>query len=163
MRKLVFWITTLFVLFAVNFLVFQKERILKDGVPMRLRLAPVDPRSLLQGYYMRLDYELARGKAGEAAKQKKDDGCLVVRLDEDSVAHYLRIHEEEPLAAGESLLRYRWRGYLRIGAESFFFQEDHAKYYENAKYGELRVAESGDSVLVGLCDGRFGLMHPKDL
>lgn len=38
----------------------------------------------------------------------------------------------------------------RLGAESFFFQEGNAKYYTGAKYGELRVAENGDSVLSGL-------------
>ena len=38
----------------------------------------------------------------------------------------------------------------RLGAESFFFQEGDAKYYAGAKYGDLRVAENGDSVLSGL-------------
>ncbi|MCP4195431.1 MAG: GDYXXLXY domain-containing protein [Planctomycetaceae bacterium] len=39
---------------------------------------------------------------------------------------------------------------IRIGTDSFFFQEGHAKDYANAKYGELKVAPRGGSVLVGL-------------
>jgi uncharacterized membrane-anchored protein len=39
---------------------------------------------------------------------------------------------------------------VRLGAESFFFQEGHAQLYNGARYGEVRVAPSGTSVLVGL-------------
>ncbi|HLM42582.1 MAG TPA: GDYXXLXY domain-containing protein, partial [Myxococcaceae bacterium] len=58
---------------------------------------------------------------------------------------------DAPLAPGELLLGYKQReGRVRLGAESFFFQEGHADHYAGAKYGELRVAEDGSSVLVGL-------------
>lgn len=36
------------------------ERILSMGQPVLLRLAPVDPRSLMQGDYMRINYEVTR-------------------------------------------------------------------------------------------------------
>jgi uncharacterized membrane-anchored protein len=69
----------------------------------------------------------------------------------DGVARFVRRHEGGPLAPGELLLRYRVRdGRVRLGAESFLFQEGHAERYAGARYGELRVAEGGDSVLVGL-------------
>ena len=41
-------------------LVMDKERVVADGTPVLLELAPVDPRSLIQGDYMQLDYALAR-------------------------------------------------------------------------------------------------------
>lgn len=77
---------------------------------------------------------------------------MVVTLDDSSVATFKRFHSPAtPLGAGEHLLRYRKSGNgIRLGAESFFFQEGNAKFYSGAKYGELRVAGSGDSVLVGL-------------
>ena len=40
--------------------VLQKERLLRQGRPVLLELAPRDPRSLMQGDYMDLDYALAR-------------------------------------------------------------------------------------------------------
>jgi uncharacterized membrane-anchored protein len=58
------------------------------------------------------------------------------------------------LGLDERLLVYRRssRGEVRLGAESFFFQEGHADRYANAKYGELKVTNSGETVLVALCD-----------
>ena len=54
--------------------------------------------------------------------------------------------------ADEHLLLYRYRGDLRLGAESFMFQEGDADLYSNARYGELKVDESGASVLIGLAE-----------
>jgi uncharacterized membrane-anchored protein len=74
------------------------------------------------------------------------------------VGHYVRSEESQPLGPEESWLRYKVRrGRVRLGAESFFFQEGHAERYAQAKYGELRVAEDGSSVLVGLRDAD---LHP---
>ena len=58
MRKALLLITTVIVLAGVNVQIAQKERLLQQGVTMLLRLAPVDPRSLIQGDYMDLRYDL---------------------------------------------------------------------------------------------------------
>jgi len=70
------------------------------------------------------------------------------------VAVFVRRYTEgEPLAAGEHLLSYRRRGgRIKIGTDAFFFQEGHAPRYARAKYGELRVNWSGESLLIGLRD-----------
>lgn len=136
-------------------LVIQKEAVLSDGTTILLRLAPVDPRSLMQGDYMDLRYAVAR-EVGARAEAWPRDGRLVVRLDERGVARFVeRWTEGRRLGPDEHLLRYRvrpgaWGDGLRLGAESFFFQEGHADRYRDARYGELKVAEDGESVLVGL-------------
>ena len=127
---------------------------------MLLRLAPVDPRSLMQGDYMVLRYALERAVRNRGLTQNRSSGHLVIKLDPDGVASFVRVHGDEPLADDELLLRYRYRGSLRLGAESFFFQEGHAKIYVRARYGELRVNPSGDSVLVGLCGEDFKTLGP---
>ncbi len=147
MRKLFFWGATLLVIATVNVLIVKKEHTLAHGRSMLLRLAPADPRSLMQGDYMILRYAIA-GEISEA--QLADKGCIVVSLDKNNVARFVRVHEGESLAAGERLLLYRNRGGLRLGAESFMFQEGDAELYSKARYGELKVDESGASVLVGL-------------
>ena len=149
-RTAVLWLGAFVVLVAPNFMILQKERLLAEGTKMLLPLAPRDPRALIQGDYMALRYDLPFS----AEDRLPRDGRLVVTLDEDSVASVDRLYEDdEPLNAGEHLLRYRRRGgHIRLGAESFFFQEGHADVYRNARYGELRVSESGESVLVGLRD-----------
>ena len=147
LKNILFWGTTLLVLAAVNFLIVKKENTLASEHTMLLRLAPVDPRSLIQGDYMVLRYAIARD-ISEA--QLEDKGYIVVSLDENDVAKFVRIHKGESLQEGEHLLFYRNRGGLRLGAESFFFQEGDAKLYSNARYAELKVDASGASVLVGL-------------
>jgi uncharacterized membrane-anchored protein len=140
------------VLALVNWSIAQKEALLRDGTPLLIELAPVDPRSLIQGDYMRLEYRIARDIFGHYDWPR--DGHIVVFAGPDNVASFVRRHEEgTPLAAGEHLLFYRRRdGRIRIGTDAFFFQEGHASRYERAKYGELRVDASGDSLLVGLRD-----------
>jgi uncharacterized membrane-anchored protein len=141
------------VLTVPNVSIARKERLLATGETMLVELAPVDPRSLIQGDYMRLDYAIARQLATAAGRDWPRDGRLVVTLDEHGVAWFVRRHEGGALNPGEHLLRYRRRGsQTRIGTNAFFFQEGHAQRYQGARYGELRVDRSGASVLVGLRD-----------
>lgn len=129
--------------------VIHKERVLSGGRTVLLALAPVDPRSLLQGDYMALRYELASHVPADAPR----DGRLVLADGEKGVARIVRVHAGEPLGAGEYLLGYRRRGHaVRLGAESFFFQEGTGGDLAGARYGELRADADGDSVLVGLRD-----------
>lgn len=150
MRDAGFFIGAIIVLAGLNGLVIHKELILRAGTPVFLKLAPADPRSLIQGDYMRLAYEITRGPLAAEAMRENRRGAIVIRLDSRGVGQFVRIHHGEPLGENELLLRYKRRGTVSLGAESFFFQEGHAKYYERARYGELRVAPSGHSVLVGL-------------
>ena len=138
------------VLSVVNVAIVQKEGQLAGGTRMLVELAPVDPRSLIQGDYMRLEYRIARDAGADASWPR--DGHLVVRLDDRGVARLVRRHEPgSPLAPGEHLLQFRTRrNRLQLGSNAFFFQEGRGAAFANAKYGELRVARSGSSVLVGL-------------
>lgn len=135
------------VLCAMLWSIASKEQVLHEGRRVLLALAPVDPRSLMQGDYMQLAYALeSLPHEGWPA-----DGHLVLTQGRDDVARFVRRHAGEPLQPGEFLLRYRIRERrLRLGAESFFFQEGQAERYAGARYGELRVEPGGGSVLVGL-------------
>jgi uncharacterized membrane-anchored protein len=149
LRTMMIWATLVVALGAVNWLALGRERLAASGQVMYLELAPVDPRSLMQGDYMDLRYDLAnRVPVGDATGA----GALVVRLDARQVATFVRLHAPgSALRGGEHLLRYRVRsGRAHIGAESFFFQEGDAQLYENARYGELRVGPDGAVALVGL-------------
>lgn len=141
------------VVVALVVLVARKEQVLARGTPVLLELAPVDPRSLMQGDYMVLDYAVSR-EVRRSEEPGSEEGRLVLRLDENGVGRFVRRDTPgTPLAPGELLLRYKVRqGRIRLGAESFFFQEGQADHYAGAKYGELRVAGDGSSVLVGLRD-----------
>ena len=142
----------LLVLGVTNLQIVQKERLLRDGTTILLELAPVDPRSLIQGDYMQLDYAITRGLADTSASPR--DGALVVEPDENGVARLVRHHSRAiPLMPGEQLLHYRVRdGRFQVGTNAFFFQEGQGEQYRGARYGELKADASGTTLLVGLRD-----------
>jgi len=157
MRRLILLVSALAILTAINLAIASKESILRDGRRIYLRLAPVDPRSLMQGDYMDLRYEIARRVEGDGP----GDGRIVLLIGPDDVASWDGFPGPGPLKPDQQLLRYRRRsGRLRFGAESYFFQEGYAGHYQPARYGELRVDPSGECVLVGLADENLKPLGP---
>lgn len=158
MRMKLFIVASLAVFVFFNFSVWRKEQLLARGAGVLLELAPVDPRSLMQGDYMLLRYRLADDpRVLEATRAAGADGKLVVRRNANNgVADFVRVHGGETLAPGEQLLRYRRRANgVRVATESFFFEEGRADVYAEARYGELRVSADGEALLVGLRGERF--------
>jgi uncharacterized membrane-anchored protein len=143
------------VLGATNYTILQRQQVIDGGQPILLSLRPVDPRSLMQGDYMVLRYaeEVFPGRAYRHSLQRK--GAFVVALDGNNVATFARVHDGRKLTENEALLQYKQvdaRGTIRLGAESFFFQEGNAELFSTARFGVLHVDDSGKSVLVGLAD-----------
>lgn len=143
--------TTVLILAFVNLEIAGKERILREGTTVLLELAPIDPRSLLQGDYMALRYAMAGEVARAAVEKGVSEGRIVVDLDRNGVARFARIHEGEPLTEGQHLLQFRKRGdSVRLASDAWFFEEGTAQAYRGARFGELRVADDGEAVLVAV-------------
>ena len=145
------------VLAVLNYGIYAKEQIKARGETLLLELAPVDPRSLMQGDYMRLAYKIARDAPVErlAAGQKR--GYLVLRADQNKVARFVRFHSGEALSPGEKLLRFHVlspdnleQRVLHIVPDSFLFQEGHAARYQNTRYGVFKFAGANEYLLTGL-------------
>ncbi len=146
-------------LFYFNYSVMKKEELLRGGQLVLLELAPVDPRSLMQGDYMALRYKISENIDDEKLPKR---GYMVVRIDSLGVAERARFLCSTlppnsltlPLKEDEAFIKYSasdgWN--VNIGAESFFFQEGHAEKYEKAKYGGLKIDKKGNSLLIGLYD-----------
>lgn len=155
MRKAIALLAGLAVLAFVNVSIHQRETLLTEGKVVLLELAPVDPRSLMQGDYMALDFAAARVLRDRFdQRQIPQDGRIVLRLDERGVGSFTRLDRDTqgtPLAPNEVVLRYRVRDRQpRFGTNAFFFQEGTAERYSTARYGELRVAADGEAILTGL-------------
>lgn len=151
MRMFAFWAGILVVLGTINTLIFQKEMLRNSDQSIFLALAPRDPRSMFQGDYMALTYEVENDAIKADTTNWPIDGQVVIKLDARKTGSFVRLHGEEALAAEEHLLRYRKRGTrMQIGPPSYFFQEGQGARYEGAKFGELKVNPSGDTLLVGL-------------
>ena len=152
MRSTIALIACLAVLALVNFSIRGKERQLAEGSVVFLELAPVDPRSLMQGDYMALRFKMANDALPPIkGSASVSDGRIVALLDERSIAAFRRLEDGASLAGRELLLRYRVRnGELKFATNAFFFQEGSARRYEGARYGEFRVAPDGELLLTGL-------------
>jgi uncharacterized membrane-anchored protein len=144
------------VLCAVNLSILGKENIKRNGEIVYLDLAPVDPRSLMQGDYMTLRFRLAQEIQGAfAADNRPREGerrLAPVTLDGRRIASLAK-----PGAAPALSIRYRMRkDAVWLGTNAFFFEEGSDQRYSGARYGEFRVdRESGEAVLVGLRDGKL--------
>ncbi len=80
-------------------------------------LSPVDPRSLMQGDYMDLRYEIARKLPESIPRVEK----IVLRLDGNQVGHFVSLDPQKPLGPNQILLRYLRRGKsIHLGAALFF-------------------------------------------
>lgn len=136
-------VASVVVLVAVNGSIFAKERIRKNGERIYLELAPVDSRSLMQGDYMALRFDIARQLS------PAESGSAAIKLDERGIARL----DPAPQKGGLRI-RYRVRnGAIWLGTNAYFFEEGTAERYTGARFGEFRLdRESGEAVLVGLRD-----------
>ena len=147
LTRVIMVLGVLLVLGFVNWSIFAKERIKSGGETILLELAPVDPRSLMQGDYMALRFALANDISTEAS------GTAPLAVDEKGVATFSRSPE-----TAELRIRYRIRnGQVWLGTNAYFFEEGSAERFNGARYGEFRLdPDTGEAVLTGLRDAKFG-------
>lgn len=151
MRKAIVIAAGLAILALVNFSIYSRERLLTEGSVVLLQLAPVDPRSLMQGDYMALRFEVANEIRSRVVNEAPHDGHVVLTLDRHRVGTFARIDDGAPPAANEVRMRYRLRNQqIKFATNAFFFQEGDAGLYAQARFGEFRVGEDGDSILTGV-------------
>lgn len=162
----------LLILILINAKILEKETLLEEGDVVYLKLAPVDPRSLMQGDYMALRFHAGnRIRSAIRKKQPSDkghrslesqDGTVTVKLDKKSIGTFARLTNQQPLTKNEHLIKFRIRnGRVKFATNAYFFQEGTAKDYEQARYGEFRVAPDGDLLLKSLRDKDLKLMGPS--
>jgi uncharacterized membrane-anchored protein len=129
-RAILLWGGLILALAVVNRGIVQRERILDEGRVVLLELAPVDPRSLMQGDYMALRFAVAEdirntlyppskdtgnaaalsrmGMFGRNRDRVNADGYAVFALDQDGVGRFVRLQTAStPLHAGEVAARHR--------------------------------------------------------
>lgn len=155
-----------------NWSIFQKEQIISNGEKLYIALTPRDPRSLMQGDYMALNFGMpgdvldALGGESNWRRQNQDDrkpvnfsrrNTVVAKRDSRGVASVVRVAKaNESIAADEVLLPVQFKNSRwALVTDAFFFPEGAGKSLEAAKFGELRAALGGQALLVGLVDADF--------
>jgi uncharacterized membrane-anchored protein len=141
------------VLAVANFAIWQKESLIAHGQPVFVELAPADPRSLMQGDFMRLNFRMPF-----SVQQQLDGDPLraqrphaVARRDGRNVLTLLRLDDGKPLAADELRVELTPKGgdWILV-TDAWFFREGEAQRWSGARFGEFRVDGNGRALLVGL-------------
>jgi uncharacterized membrane-anchored protein len=163
LRPAVVIASALLILLVANAAIWQKERLIASGQPVFVALAPADPRSLMQGDYMRLNFALPEDVGApllswdEASRPQ-----LSARLDGRRVVTQLRMRETTaPLADDEILLELTPKdGRWILVTDAWFFKEGEAARFAKARFGEFRVQADGRALLVGLADQNLQPIRP---
>ena len=146
-------LSALAVLLVANTGIWQKEHLIAHGQPVYVALAPVDPRSLMQGDYMRLNFNLP-GELDDTSVAWPGGiaPTVVARRDPAGIATLLRLRRDQSaLAPGEFLFQLTAKdGSWTLVSDAWFFKEGDAARYEKAKYGEFRVDPDGRALLVDM-------------
>lgn len=169
------------VLGGVDYSIYGKERVIREGETIYLELAPVDPRSLMQGDYMALRFRLAdriqtwrqvesRARRRTAPLRVDDGGVATLGVDDGAVTTPNAegggldpsgegggLEPPDPGDPGSPVIAFRIRGgRVWLGTNAYFFEEGTGERYESARYGEFRLDPSnGEAVLVGLRDAEL--------
>ena len=143
-------------------LVAKNEWHLHDSKNIFIELRPVDPRSILQGDYMALAYELnlqslkaLAGSESEALDQVIFNRSSVpAKVILDSQNRVVRtILDNNNSFVGQSLILKNPENRLQAlypASRSFLFAEGLAQCYQKAKYAEFKVNTKGEAILFDL-------------
>lgn len=134
--------------------VIDREQVLERGRVVLLELAPVDPRSLMQGDYMALRFAIDDVLAHrERAPAGRPPRFAYLDVDAGGRARLAGVGDELSASATQVAVRIRMRdGAPSVGPNAFFFQEGQAEVFAGARWGELRVAADGTALLADLRD-----------
>ena len=145
----------LLTLLVANGAIWQKENLIANGTKVFVPLAPVDPRSLMQGDYMRLNFAAINdNKLPLLADLGGKRPHMVVTLDPRGVASVVRLHKAgDALAADEMLIELSPKnGRWVVVTDAWYFKEGDAALWQTAKFGEFRVLPNGRALLVGMAN-----------
>jgi uncharacterized membrane-anchored protein len=160
-RRLIVGAAGLIILAVANVGIYQKEQLVTSGRSVLLELAPVDPRSLMQGDYMALRFAIENEAFRGVPRETLTDGRLVLALDDRGVGRFVRFDDGVAVGSQEVLMRYRVRGGSpKFGTNAYFFQEGSADLYADAKFGEFRVSPSGDAILTTMRGPKLEVLGP---
>ncbi|MBQ3438004.1 MAG: GDYXXLXY domain-containing protein [Fusobacterium sp.] len=121
-----------------------KEENYKNMDNFYLKLVPVDPRSLMQGDYMILNYEISENVMEKICESVNENhsflkkGYIVAKIDDNKIAQFVDV-VKKPFETSEFIfIAFKYNGYdIKINADTFFFQEGEAETYQNAKFSKV--------------------------
>lgn len=129
------------------------------GKVVYLKTTPVDPRDLLRGNYVNLNFEISRIEDYSLNHYFKK-GYIILKTDENNIASYESFSAEKPkeglFIKGEILNRNHYTGKYeaKYGIESYFLSPDKARKMENelsqGGVAKVKIDKQGNAKIVEL-------------
>lgn len=139
-------------LLVANVGIWQNEALIAHSPAIFVELAPVDPRSLMQGDFMQLSFSLpSESREQDRLAEGANRPHVVAHIDARGVATIKKMHDGSPLQANEILIELTsTRSGWTLASDAWYFKEGEATRWSLAKYGEFRVDSGGRALLVGM-------------
>ena len=157
--------TILTAIIAINYNISKKEDLIENGEVLLFKLAPVDPRSIMQGDYMRLRFDLeskivtAMDLWNVDNTLVKSNGHVIIEKGEDNIVSFLDIYKDQNLKENHRLIPFKIRGRkVTFTTNAFYFEEGKASHFQKAEYGEFKMSDDGDILLVHMVDKDLKLL-----
>jgi uncharacterized membrane-anchored protein/uncharacterized membrane protein len=143
----------------IGYQVYSNETLLQNGETVKLELRPVDPRSLLQGDYVELNYTISQLE--DISVESNGPITIVLRKNAEGVHEYAGIYRFDgdwntsyTRSNGDILLNGKvtssWGNGTQVtyGIENFFIPEGTGLNIEGKiKYAIVKVSDKGDAIL----------------
>jgi uncharacterized membrane-anchored protein len=139
----------------------QKIHARTTGKTVFLKTFPVDPYSIISGYYVMLGYEISNPKVS-TDWQKWSEGTpvwVLLKVDPNGVWNAVSVHDKKPAVPSDCVVikgrKGRWR--IEYGIESYFIPEDAREkvtqdFRKNSKEAkvEAKIDASGNAAIIKL-------------
>jgi uncharacterized membrane-anchored protein len=156
MRKSIILISAIIVFCLINFAIYHKYQILKEGEIVLFEIAPSERKSKLQGDYMAMRYIIETQMRFATLPKSFHQGYAVIKADKDKVGQFVRIYQGETLANNEKLVKFYYRPKsptkFVVKPDTFFYQGGKSKRYKEARYAIFHYHGEKEYLLIGLAD-----------
>ncbi|WP_462425717.1 GDYXXLXY domain-containing protein [Fusobacterium varium] len=154
MKKIFVVLNLLLLMIVFGYSVIKEEKNLKKAT-FYIKTVPVDPRSLIQGDYMVLNYDIAESARMEIGNIRK--GYIRIKINDLKIVEFIRIDEEYlPPSNNEISIQFQKNGSnIDIGVNSYLFQEGTGNKFQKAQYAEVIELKNGKLRLKNLLDKDF--------
>ncbi|PFG14426.1 GDYXXLXY domain-containing protein [Bacillus sp. es.036] len=150
------WLVVILMVSFITYNGVKNEVAIQSGKEVRLALAPVDPRSMLQGDYVTLRYDITTLPGAVPANKKIK---VVLTPTSEGLYEYggyykLEGHWNKPYESSDDLIVVNGTTYsdhdVQYGIESFFIPEGDEQVVEDKTMAIIKVSENGNALLIEL-------------
>ena len=157
MKKLLVLLNLILLIVVFGYSVIKEEDNLKKNT-FYIKTSPVDPRSLIQGDYMVLNYNITDSARIEAVNIRK--GYIRIKINDLKIAEFIRVDKEYmPPSNNEISIQFQKNSSnIDIGVNSYLFQEGTGNKFQKAQYAEVIELKNGKLRLKSLLDKDFKII-----